>query len=184
MSDEDPAWKYLFSFGLSSGFQFDKAYLDEFVGVNQHMPKTPFDFLGHVFLYEVNQIKRLHRGYSTHEDVLQKPRGKALISKSISNASIERRRSIYCEFQDFTEDIAINQVLKLALHEIEKKANSSSIKENASLATSLSHISLNPNFYDTKSIRPKYEEVQKINPNCKTHLTPQFLNHHENFQNL
>ena len=73
--------------------------------------------------------------------------------------------------------------MKLALHEIEKKANSSSIKDNASLATSrFANISLIPNFYDTKSIPPLDQNTRRYKRSIQIaklilHPPALFLNH-------
>jgi len=61
-----------------------------------------------------NQIKRgLGREYISCEDTLSSPHGKIKISASIKNSAILKRQLV-CEFDEFSENAYVNQVLRTA----------------------------------------------------------------------
>ena len=62
-----------------------------------------------------DQIKRgLGREYISHEDILSSPHGKIHISASLKRRSIHKRQLV-CEFDEFSENVHINQILKTAM---------------------------------------------------------------------
>ena len=61
------------------------------------------------------QIKRgIHRNYSPHTELLSGVRGKIDITKSI-NSRTHLTRQLVCEYDEFTEDVLPNRVIKSAI---------------------------------------------------------------------
>jgi len=59
-----------------------------------------------------NQIRRgLGREYIDKEDILYSPFGRIDISSSVKKQTL-RKRQLVCDFDEFTEDVYINQILK------------------------------------------------------------------------
>lgn len=68
------------------------------------------------FLGVVNRIKTLKKGYVHHCQNLKKIKGRiAILQNDRTNISIKRYDRIYCQYDEYSEDIPENRLLKKAL---------------------------------------------------------------------
>lgn len=82
-----------------------------------------YNLLGRIFSYGVGKLIRqgFHRSYITTEDELSGLRGKILLSNSIKQSSLVRKK-ICCEFDEFTSDNLFNQIVKYTLSNLIKNS--------------------------------------------------------------
>ena len=76
-----------------------------------------YNLLGRIFSYGVGKLIRqgFHRSYITTEDELSGLRGKILVSNTIKQSSLIRKK-IHCEFDEFTSNNLFNQIIKYTLN--------------------------------------------------------------------
>ena len=101
-------------FAKCYGIQFDEPSIETNEELNQLTPLLVLHFL---FLLE-RLIKRgLKKGYVLHEENLKaKVKGRILFGKHLkTNVFQQRADHIYCQYQEYTEDIPENRLLKKAL---------------------------------------------------------------------
>ena len=82
-----------------------------------------YNLLGRIFSYGVGKLIRqgFHRSYITTEDELSGLRGKILLSNTIKQSSLVRKK-ICCEFDEFTSDNLFNQIVKYTLNNLIKNS--------------------------------------------------------------
>lgn len=137
---------------FSSALKFSEAanYFPKFYGIDFNTPKIESETLDNIltpllmihYLNSVNALisKGLKKGYVTREENLSsKIKGKVVMSKQLSkNVTSQRTDRVYCSFQEYSEDIPENRLLKRALLYVQHCINSWEAIRNHSLFTSLS----------------------------------------------
>ena len=73
------------------------------ISVSSEKIINSYNLLGRVFSYGVGKLIRqgFYRTYITKEDELSVLKGKVLLTNTINNASLIKKK-IYCEFDEFT----------------------------------------------------------------------------------
>lgn len=102
------------------------------ISVSSEKITNSYNLLGRVFSYGVGKLIRqgFYRSYITNEDELSVLKGKVLISSTINNASLIKKK-IYCEFDEFTSNNLLNQIIKYTLNAlIKNNAIDSNIKND------------------------------------------------------
>ena len=101
-------------FAKCYGIQFDEPSIETNEELNQLTPLLVLHFL---FLLERLVKRGLKKGYVLHEENLKaKVKGRILFGKHLkTNVFQQRADRIYCQYQEYTEDIPENRLLKKAL---------------------------------------------------------------------
>ena len=86
------------------------------INVSSEKIKDSYNLLGRIFSYGVGKLIRqgFHRSYVTTEEELSGVRGKILLSHTI-NQSLLVKKKISCEFDEFTTNNLFNQIVKYTL---------------------------------------------------------------------
>lgn len=94
------------------------------INVSSEKITNSYNLLGRVFSYGVGKLIRqgFYRSYITSEDELSVLKGKVLISNTINNASLIKKK-IYCEFDEFTSNNLLNQIIKYTLNNLIKNSS-------------------------------------------------------------
>lgn len=135
-----------------SALKFSDAanYFPKFYGIDFNSPRIESEMLDNIltpllmihYLTTVKTLvsKGLKKGYvSREENLSSKIKGKILMSKHFSkNVTNQRSDRVYCFFQEYSEDIPENRLLKRALLYVQHCFNSWSAIRNHPLFTSLS----------------------------------------------
>ena len=108
---------------------------------NTDFDNNIYDMLSMLILNDVNyQIKRgIQKGYVEVEEMRLSPKGKINISNSIKSNSLSKHK-IYCEYDELSSNIQINQIVKLALNTLFKSPYTSN-KYKAKLKKALMYFS-------------------------------------------
>lgn len=83
---------------------------------NEEFDNNIYDLLSMLLVNDTNyQIKRgLHKNYVQVEETRLSPKGKINISNTIKSNSLSQHK-VSCEYDEYIEDIYLNQIVKLAL---------------------------------------------------------------------
>lgn len=81
------------------------------------------DFFIHIFLQELytNLFKGIYKTYVSQQENLRYIKGRLLVAENIKRNFIHNR--VYCEFDEFTEDNIVNQILKYTTKLMSKITN-------------------------------------------------------------
>jgi 5-methylcytosine-specific restriction enzyme subunit McrC len=86
------------------------------ISVSAIAASTPVDMFVRVLLNATKHLllQRLDRGYVELEDELSRPRGKILVTRTLTRA-VAHQSKLACRFDDCSDDVLHNQILKATL---------------------------------------------------------------------
>lgn len=141
---------FLKMFESALRFKFAANYFPKFYGIDFNAPRIESETLDNILtpllmIHYLNTVKiliskGLKKGYvSREENMSSKIKGKVMMSKHFSkNVTVQRSDRIICAYQEYSNDISENRLLKRALLYVQHCFNSWPAILNHSLHTSLS----------------------------------------------
>ena len=152
-------------FAKCYGIQFDEPTIETNEQLNQ---LTPLLVLHFISLLERLVKRGLKKDYIVHEENLKtKVKGRLLITKHLQkNVFQQRFDRVYCQYQEYTDDIAENRLLKKALLFADRVINNyASLKAQSSYSEIQSRLLRLKNVLSSISDEIEPYQVQKLSTN-------------------
>ena len=152
-------------FAKCYGIQFDEPPIETNEELNQLTPLLVLHFLS---LLERLVKRGLKKGYVLHEENLKaKVKGRILFGKHLkSNEFQQRADRVYCQYQEYTEDIPENRLLKKALLFSERViSRCDSLKRQSEYPEIQSRLNKLKSMFSHISDEIELYQVQKISSN-------------------